>query len=68
VREVLDVTRNVTGIDFPVKESQRREGDSPILVADSLKLKQRLNWKPKYDDLKYIVKTAWEWERKVRSS
>ncbi len=68
VREVLDITRNVTGIDFPVKESQRREGDSPILVADSLKLKQRLNWKPKYDDLKYIVKTAWEWERKVRSS
>jgi UDP-glucose 4-epimerase len=68
VRQVLDVTRGVTGIDFPVKESQRREGDSPILVADSSKLKQRLGWKPRFDDLRYIVKTAWEWERKVRMS
>jgi hypothetical protein len=68
VRQVLDVTRSVTGIDFPVKEPQRREGDSPILVADSSKLKQRSDWKPMYDELKYIVKTAWDWERNVRSS
>jgi UDP-glucose 4-epimerase len=69
VRQVLDVARSVTGIDFPVKESQRREGDAPILVADSAKLKQGLDWKPRYDDLKYIVKTAWDWENKfgVRS-
>jgi UDP-glucose 4-epimerase len=67
VRQVLDVCRSVTGIDFPVKESQRREGDSPILVADSSMLKQRLDWKPKYDDLQYIVKTAWEWERNIRN-
>ncbi len=65
VRQVLDVTRSVTGIDFPVRESQRREGDSPILVADSSKLKQRLDWNPRFDDLKYIIKTAWEWEKKV---
>ncbi len=65
VRQVLDVIRSVTGIDFPVRESQRREGDSPILVADSSKLKQRLDWKPRFDDLKYIIKTAWDWEKKV---
>jgi UDP-glucose 4-epimerase len=65
VRQVLDVTRSVTGIDFSVRESQRREGDSPILVADSSKLKQRLDWKPRFDDLKYIIKTAWDWEKKI---
>jgi UDP-glucose 4-epimerase len=68
VRQVLDVTRRVTGIDLPIRESQRREGDSPILVADSSKLKQTLDWKPRYDDLEYVIKTAWDWERKLRSS
>ena len=65
VREVLNVARSVTGRDFPIKEAPRREGDPPVLVADSSKIRRRLNWKPKYDDLQYIVKTAWEWERKV---
>ena len=43
---------------------QRRPGDSPVLVADSSRLKKALNWNPKYDDLEYIIKTAWEWEKK----
>jgi len=64
VRQVLEVARRVTGINFPIKESQRRAGDPPVLVADSTKLKQKLNWKPRYDDLDYIIKTAWDWEKK----
>ena len=66
VREVLNVARSVTGIDFPVSESQRREGDAPVLVADSSKIRKTLGWKPRYDDLDYIVRTAWEWEKKLR--
>jgi UDP-glucose 4-epimerase len=64
VRQVVDVARKVTGIDIPIKESPRREGDPPMLVADSTKLKQKLDWKPRYDDLEYIIKTAWDWENK----
>ena len=64
VRQVLDVARKVTGIDFPVRESSRREGDPPSLVADSSKIKQKFNWKPQRDDLSSIVKTAWDWEKK----
>lgn len=64
VRQVLDVARTVTGVDFPISESNRREGDSPSLVADSSKIKQSLNWKPHYDDLSAIIKTAWDWEKK----
>lgn len=65
VRQVLDVARSVTGIDFPIKESPRRKGDPSVLVADSTKLRQKLQWKPKYDDLEHIVRTAWEWEKKL---
>ena len=68
VRQVLDVARKVTGVDFPVRESSRREGDPPSLVADSSKIKQKFNWKPRHDDLSSIVKTAWDWEKKVRNS
>jgi UDP-glucose 4-epimerase len=64
VREVIRAARAVTGKDFTVVESARREGDPPALVADSSKIKKRLNWKPRYDDLTAIIKTAWEWEKK----
>ena len=64
VREVIRVARRVTGIDFPVDETGRRPGDPPILVAGNAKVKQKLNWKPAHDDLEYIVRTAWEWEKK----
>jgi len=64
VREVVETARKVTGIDFPVEETGRREGDPPELVADSTRLKSRLNWEPRHDDLEFIIKTAWEWERR----
>jgi UDP-glucose 4-epimerase len=64
VREVIQAARTVTGKDFTVVESVRREGDPPVLVADSSKIKKRLAWKPRYDDLTAIIRTAWEWEKK----
>lgn len=68
VREVIDASKKVTGIDFRVVESRRREGDPPQLIADSTKLKRILGWTPKRDDLNYIIKTAFEWEKKVDDS
>lgn len=66
VREVVDVVRKVTGIDFKVEETGRREGDPPVLVADSSKIMKDLLWGPKYDDLEYIIRTAWDWEKKFQ--
>lgn len=65
VREVVEATKRVSGADFKVIETARREGDPPELVADSKKIKTSLRWIPKYDNLEYIVKTALEWERKL---
>ncbi|HIQ30731.1 MAG TPA: UDP-glucose 4-epimerase GalE, partial [Aquifex aeolicus] len=56
--------KRVTGKDFKVEVAPRREGDPPVLVADNKKIKKRLNWTPKYDDLEFIIKTAWEWEKR----
>ncbi|ACO04487.1 MAG TPA: UDP-glucose 4-epimerase GalE [Persephonella sp.] len=62
VREVINTAKKVTDIDFKVEEADRRPGDPPVLVADSTKLKQKLNWIPQFDDLEYIIQTAWNWE------
>ncbi|MCL0107952.1 UDP-glucose 4-epimerase GalE [Peptococcaceae bacterium] len=64
VKEVVKAAKKVTGVDFPVEYTDRRPGDPPALVADASKIKEKLNWLPKYNDLEYIIKTAWEWEKK----
>lgn len=65
VGEVIETAKRVTGVDFPVREIARREGDPPELIADSMKIKKKLNWSPGYDDLEFIIRTAWEWEKKL---
>ena len=64
VREVIDAARRVTAVDIPVETAARRPGDPPALVADSTALRRTLGWTPRHDDLDYIVRTAWEWEKK----
>ena len=65
VREVIDAVQRVDGHPLTVIESPRRAGDTPMLVARSDRLKQRLDWRPRYDDLDVIVGTALLWERKL---
>jgi UDP-glucose 4-epimerase len=64
VREVIKTAQNVTGKKIKVTETDRRQGDSPILVGSSQKAKKLLGWKPKYDDLSQIISTAWQWHKK----
>ncbi len=66
VRQVIRAAKEVTGIDFPVEDADRRAGDPPQLIADSSLIQNELGWKPQYNDIHYIVKTAWEWEKKLK--
>jgi len=68
VLEVVRAVEEVTGKTVPRKIGPRRDGDSPVLVANSSKLKQTLGWKPHYIDLCQIVETAWCFEKKQRRS
>jgi UDP-glucose 4-epimerase len=61
---VIRTVKKVTGIDFVVEETERRVGDPAVLIADNSRIKKKLNWQPVHDDLEYIVRTAWEWEKK----
>lgn len=61
VKEMLEAAREVTGKEIPAKVEPRRAGDPSTLVAASDKAKEFLGWKPKYIDVKDIIKTAWDW-------
>lgn len=61
VREVIDVARDVTGVDFPATESPRRPGDAARLVASSERISRELGWEPRYPDLTTIIGSAWTW-------
>ncbi|MGC2062548.1 MAG: UDP-glucose 4-epimerase GalE [Thermodesulfovibrionales bacterium] len=64
VREVVDMAKKVTGIDFPFREAGRRAGDPPTLIADSSRIRKELGWQPSHDDLEFIIQSAWDWEKK----
>lgn len=63
VREVVDMTKKVTGRDFKVIETGRRAGDPASLIADSSRIREKLHWTPSHDDLEYVIRTAWAWEQ-----
>lgn len=63
VREVIDVVKRQSGIDFPVTETGRRAGDPAALMADNSRIQATLGWEPDFDNLDTIVGTALAWEK-----
>lgn len=66
VKEVVKMAKKITGVDFKVTETGRREGDPPILLADATKAQKILGWKTKYPDLETIISSAWRWHQKFK--
>ena len=65
VKEVVRAVEEVTGRPVPFAMGPRRAGDPAVLVANSDKLKRVLGWTPRFVELKDIVRTAWEFEKKL---
>ena len=61
VKELIDVARAVTGREIKTRIVQRRAGDPAVLIASSDRIKKDLGWAPKFQDLKLIIQSAWDW-------
>lgn len=59
VNEVIEIARQVTGKEIPVRIGPRRPGDPPVLVASSQRIRNELGWSPEFQDLRLIVESAW---------
>jgi len=60
VMQVIEVARSVSGRDIRVRIGPRRPGDPAVLVASSQRIMRDLGWRPRLQDLREIVRSAWE--------
>ena len=67
VKQVIDVVKKVSGVDFPVALAGRRDGDPASLIARADRIRDTLGWQPQHDDLEQIVGQALAWEKKLRT-
>ena len=65
VLEVINAANKITSNKIKFEYDKRRPGDAEKLVSNVNKLHQNINWKPKFDDLDFIIQTAINWEKKI---
>lgn len=64
VKEIIETCRKVTGHPIPTEIVARRAGDPSRLVASNARISEILGWQPRYNDINYIVQTAYEFHKK----
>jgi UDP-arabinose 4-epimerase len=64
VRQVIAAVERVSGKKVPARESGRRAGDPPALVADPRLAAEVLGWKARLPSIETIVEHAWRWRQK----
>ena len=67
IMEVVDAMNSIIQFDLPIEFGSRRKSDIIHSVANNKKFLKRFNWKPKYNDLKIILKSALEWEKNLNN-
>lgn len=67
VLEVIAAVERVLGKKLAYDFAPRRPGDSPVLVADTMRIHSLLDWEPAFDNLELIVQHALAWERHLNS-
>ena len=60
VNEVIEAARVVCGRSIPVHIGPRRAGDPAVLIASSARIVRDLGWRPRLQDLREIVRSAWD--------
>jgi UDP-glucose-4-epimerase GalE len=64
VFDIIKACEAVVGKPIPHEVVARRPGDPPRLVADPTKLRSQLGWKPQYESIGDVIRTAWAWHQK----
>ena len=66
VLEVVDNMNSIIKRKIPIIFGKRRDKDIKVSISDTKKFYKNFKWKPKYNSLKYILKTSYEWEKKLK--
>lgn len=66
VKEVIETFNTISKEKINFIYSDRRLGDVFKLVSKNDKIRNKLKWKYKYNNLKYILLTSLKWEKKLQ--
>ncbi len=67
VKKVISTMKKITQNNFKVNIQDKRAGDPANLISDNRKIINKMKWKPKYNDLELICKSAFIWEQKLKN-
>lgn len=62
-KQVIETFTQVAGKKITVVPAARRPGDPARLVASSARLRDELQWKPRFPDLESMIQSAWYWRQ-----
>ena len=65
VQDVINAMNKILEKKINFEYGPRRKGDAEYSVANNDKFVKRFNWKPKYNSLEIILKTALNWEKNI---
>ena len=61
-KEVIKMVEKIGNLNVNVRYGSRREGDASVLYASNAKIKNDMDWSPKYD-LDAIIESALLWHK-----
>jgi UDP-glucose 4-epimerase len=61
VRDMVDATKSLSHVDFPVHYGPRRAGDIAAIEADCGLIKQKTGWSPRFDDVDVMIGSVLSW-------
>jgi len=68
VKNIIETIEHVTGKELKYKVTEKRDGDPPVLVGNSERIRAQLGWNPRHHSLTDIITTAWNWHMVAKST
>jgi UDP-glucose 4-epimerase len=66
VQEIVTIFKKIKK-NLTIQYQKRRFGDVAQVYSNTKKLNQLLQWKPKYNNMHQIIKSAIDWEKKLKT-
>lgn len=68
VKEILDITKKVSSTNFAYNIKPRRNGDPSILIANNTKIREKMGWEAKFNNIEDIIKSAYRFEEMLNNN
>ena len=65
VHQAVQEFKKYANKNLKILKLKKRKGDMVKITANNKKLKKTINWRPKYNNLSFIVKSCIRWESKL---